>query len=461
VGYNSPMTRKTAVLLLLPLMLCSAAILPAEAETAFKTSAAAADEITYPEMTSDYLILEDLDTGQTLWSVNPDERMYPASMTKMMTEILAIEAFSDTSRKIEITADMLSGLAEANASVAGFAVGDAPTVLDCLYGAALPSGADAVNALAFAVSGSVSAFVDQMNAKAAELGMTHTHFANPTGLFDEDHYSSVSDIALLMKHCLGSDVFRQLIAARQYTTTALASHPAGISLSSTFWPHINNGDGSYSIPGFIGAKTGYTTNAGSCLASTASENGMNLMLVTAHSMVSLGHIRDAQTAYAWAASTFEKKTILTAGDELLERSVQDTMPRQTMSFTADRTVTLDLPQNAELTTEAAIPDPIPAPVKEGDVLGTWTIRLGDQVLYTQQLTASESIARNPLAYAARIISAFVKAHPLLALFYAAAAVFLVLLLVRAAVLSKRRRRRAARRRKAEEKRRRTRRSMNQ
>lgn len=437
----------------MPLLLASTVPLPVQAEEMPKIHADASAELTYPEITSDYLILEDLDTGQILWSVNPDAQMYPASMTKMMTEIIAIEAFSDTSQTIEITADMLAGLAEANATVAGFAIGDTPTVLDCLYGAALPSGADAVNALAVAVSGSIPAFVDQMNAKAAELGMTHTHFANPTGLFDENHYSSVSDIALLMKYCLQSQVFQGLISTRQYTTTPLASHPAGISLSSTFWPHINNGDGSYSIPGFIGAKTGYTTNAGSCLASTASENGMNLMLVSAHSMVSLGHIRDAETVYAWAASAFEQKTILTAGDTLLERSLLDTMPKQSVTFTAAQTVTLDLPQQAELTVSDTVPDPIETPVKQGNVLGTYTISLQGQVLYSQDLTAPESAARNPLAYVIRITTAFVKAHPFLTVFYAASAVFLVLLICRFAVLSRRRARRARRRRNAEKRRR--------
>jgi D-alanyl-D-alanine carboxypeptidase len=413
---------------------------PVSAETAVlsdNVSSEAFVEVNYPSITSDYLYLEDADTGQVLWSVNPDEKIYPASMTKMMTEILAIEALSDTSSTITITSEMLSGLSEANATVAGFAVGDTPTVLDCLYGAALPSGADAVNALAITVSGSIDAFVDLMNQKAAELGMTNTHFTNATGLYDDNHYSTVHDIAILMKYCLNSDLFHSLISTPSYTTTT------GLVLNSTFWKYLTAGGGNIDIPGFEGAKTGYTSNAGNCFASTGTENGIHIILVTAHSMSAHG-IVDASTVYPWIASTFEKRTVLSAGDQLLEVSVKDTIPTSSFTITADTDVTVDLPIGTELTVDNTAESTVYAPVNEGDSLGTYTIKNGDEVLYTQELTSPVTIKRNELAYIWRMITEFVSNHPLLSVFYAAVIAFLLVVASRHIAIARKRRRRRKR-----------------
>ncbi len=119
-----------------------------------------------PEITSDYAYLIDLDTGQVLYEKGSSDRIYPASMTKMMTTILAIENLPDTSMTVTVTEEMLAGLKEASASRAGFDVGDEPTVLDLLYGDILPSGADCSRALSFTIAGSEEAYVDLMNAKA-------------------------------------------------------------------------------------------------------------------------------------------------------------------------------------------------------------------------------------------------------------------------------------------------------
>ena len=137
-----------------------------------------------------FAIVIDRDTNQILAEKDADTKMYPASMTKMMTAIIAIENLTDLNQQITITQDMIAGLIEQNASLAGFKVGDTPTVQDILYGIALPSGADATNAAAFTISGSIEAYVDLMNEKAQAIGMTNTHFVNTTGLHDENHYST-------------------------------------------------------------------------------------------------------------------------------------------------------------------------------------------------------------------------------------------------------------------------------
>lgn len=205
------------------------------------------------QIISDNAIVVDRDTGQVLDEKNPDEIIFPASMTKIMTAILVIENLPDLNQTITITDDMLRGLAEENASVAGFQPGDAPTVQDLLYGIALPSGADASNAAAYTITGNnPSQFIEMMNVKAKELGMNHTNFANDTGLPDDNHYSTVRDMAKLMNYCLRNEEFRKIFSARTWQTGPLASSPAGISMHSTIWSGAEK-EG-YPLEGLIGEK---------------------------------------------------------------------------------------------------------------------------------------------------------------------------------------------------------------
>ena len=201
-----------------------------------------------PDSMSTYVLLADIDNGQVLISENGEERMYPASLTKVLSALVSADALQDPDETVLITPEMWAGLLEADASVAGFQPGETPTVTDLLYGLLLPSGADAANALAFRVSGSVPAFVEAMNAKAAEIGMTGSHFTNPTGLHDPDHYSTPADLALLMNRALQNELLRNILNTRSYTATT------GLAMTSTSWPLINNGEGTVEIPGFLGGK---------------------------------------------------------------------------------------------------------------------------------------------------------------------------------------------------------------
>lgn len=247
---------------------------------------------------SDYAYVIDYQNNQVLGQKNASARMYPASMTKMMTAILALENLSSLDQKITITETMLDGLAEMNASVAGFKVNDTPTVRDLLYGIALPSGADAANAVAVAVAGSVDKFVAMMNAKAKEIGMNDTHFVNTTGLHDDNHYSTAIDIATLLRYCLNNSTFVQVFSAKEYTTTALASNANGIALKNSAFTAAEKGG--YDIHEMIGAKTGFTLEGAHCMASWSLVNEMPVIVVTAHADTDTdgsdpAHIRDLAT----------------------------------------------------------------------------------------------------------------------------------------------------------------------
>lgn len=171
---------------------------------------------------------------------------------------------------------------------------------DLLYGAMLPSGAECCEALAQLVSGSEENFAALMNQKAAELGMKNTHFTNATGLTDTEHYSSAADMAKLLQAALHNTTFRTIFTTEHYTTTATAQHPEGVSLTSTLLGKL---DGTELPTGtrIEGGKTGYTAAAGLCLASLATVNGKEYILVTLAAPGDHGteqyNIRDAVHVY--------------------------------------------------------------------------------------------------------------------------------------------------------------------
>lgn len=252
------------------------------------------------DTTSKHAILLDAQSGQILAQKRADERAAPASLTKMMTVLLAIETEPDLDKQVTLPEDIFPALQTEKASMAGFVPDETVTVRDLLYGAMLPSGAECCEALAQLVSGSEENFAALMNQKAAELGMKNTHFTNATGLTDAEHYSSAADMAKLLQAALQNTTFRMIFTTEHYTTTATEQHPEGVSLTSTLLGKL---DGTELPEGaqIEGGKTGYTAAAGLCLASLATVNGKEYILVTLAAPGDHGteqyNIRDAVHVY--------------------------------------------------------------------------------------------------------------------------------------------------------------------
>ena len=234
--------------------------------------------VTLDGLNSPHAILLQADSGEVLAEKDADSTIYPASMTKMMTALLAIEANPDLDTPVTLPEEIFPALQAQNASLAGFQAGETATVRDLLYGAMLPSGAECCEALARQVSGSEEAFVALMSRKAGELGMKHTHFANCTGLTSPEHYSSAADLAVLLQAALNNETFRTVFTTGQYTSSVTAQHPKGLYMASTLLRRLDGGE----VTGgqILGGKTGYTDAAGLCLASLAVVNGKEYILVT-------------------------------------------------------------------------------------------------------------------------------------------------------------------------------------
>lgn len=244
---------------------------------------------------SKYCILVDLENNKVLAERNADKKMYPASMTKIMTLIVAVENMKSLDDTFTMTYEILNPLIDEDASLAGFEENETITIKDMLYGAILPSGADATIGLAEAIAGSETDFVRMMNEKAEEMGLNNTHFTNTSGLHDENHYSTVLDMAVILEYALQNDLCREILSTYQYTTTKTKEHPKGILLESTLFSRMYGDEVDNVI--IEGGKTGFTSEAQHCMASFAIKNNKEYIVVTAMEDDKWGSVFDAFDIY--------------------------------------------------------------------------------------------------------------------------------------------------------------------
>ena len=231
------------------------------------------------DLHSQNAILIRLKDDKILMEKHSEEVIFPASLTKIMTVLVAIENIPNLQKQILLPDSLFSDLFAANASMAGFLPNEKVAAIDLLYGTMLPSGAEASIGLANEIAGSEGAFVQLMNEKAEQLGMKDTHFTNATGLHHQNHFSSVKDISVLVKYALKNQTFRTIFTAERHSTLPSNLHPDGITLRSSVFKNI---DAANLINGeVIGGKTGYTEQAGLCLASIAEIDGQEYLLITA------------------------------------------------------------------------------------------------------------------------------------------------------------------------------------
>lgn len=263
------------------------------------------------DLISDKYILYNLNENKILMQKNENDETQVASLTKIMTTIVAIENIKSYDEKVTITKEMVNDI-EWDVAKIGLKAGDVVTYNDLLYGAILPSAADCVNALAISISGSYQEFVKLMNNKVKELNLTHTHFQNVVGLYSKDNYSSAYDMAEILKYSLKNKKFKQIFETKDYTLTN------GKKIKSTLKTY--NQKVGEDVSYITGAKTGYIRLAGNCLASTATIDNVNYLLITlnAYSTKKSPHILDATKTYKYFSSNYSYKNILDKNDIIVK-----------------------------------------------------------------------------------------------------------------------------------------------
>lgn len=227
-----------------------------------------------------YGIIIDKTTNKVIAARNPKERTYPASTTKIMTLLTAVDLITNYNDTFTMTLEITDPLYVEEASVAGFLNGEVIDMTDLLYGMILPSGADAAMGLAIKLAGSEEAFVEKMNEKVKELGLKDTHFNNVTGLHSENNYSTVYDMAVILDTALKNELCKEILSTYQYTTASTEHHPEGILLSSTLFTYMYGTEpGTATI---LGGKTGFVNESGYCIASYGknNKNGNEYIVVT-------------------------------------------------------------------------------------------------------------------------------------------------------------------------------------
>lgn len=280
-------------------------------------------------------IVMDADTGTVLYGKNMDQPYYPASITKILTALIVLE-HCDLDEMVSFSHDDVYNV-EAGSSSAGIDEGDVLTVRDCLYALMLASANESANALACHVSGSREEFAKLMNEKAASLGCTGSHFANPSGLNDENHYTTAHDMALIAREAIKNPEFLAINGTRSYKLAPTKRTPEG-GYVANHHKMLNKNESVY-YPGAFAGKTGYTSLAGNTLVTCAKRDGMTLIAVVLNGHQS--HYSDTKAMFDFGFRNFQS---LKAVDyETRYRSVENDMTIAGM--TARDSISLELDKN--------------------------------------------------------------------------------------------------------------------
>ncbi len=400
-----------------------------------------------------HAVLLDANHGEVLYDMKAYEKAYPASITKVMTALLVLEAieYGQLSLNTPVAAGetRMQGVTPTYTN-AGLKQGEVLTVEELLYCALLPSYADACNVLAVAVDGSIEDFVDHMNRKAAELGCQNTHFTNTIGLQNENHYSTAYDLALILKAALEYDTFRTMIKTAQHTV------PATNMSKERFFYNTNALISNMYYSGYvydkcIGGKTGTTDEAGRCLAAAAEDGdellisvvlGSGPMEVPGDTELRQGQFRESKRLLEYGFSNFHRVTI-TRGDAPVE-TVKVTMSRQAdeVNVKPQGSITKTLPKDMDLddieTDIRLFAKEVEAPVEAGEVMGVMTLSYNGEVYGKLDLVAVTSVERSELLYKKQQFFEFFQTTGVKIIIAAAAVVF-VLVALRLLVFRKRRR----------------------
>ncbi len=257
---------------------------------------------------SNNVLLYNLKEDKILYEKNINEEIKIASLTKVITVLVALENIKDLNEKVTLNNDVFTGLYEAGASMAGFKPGDTPTYKDLLYGAMLPSGADATSALAINLFGSEDKFVNKMNDLAQNLKLKNTFFTNTSGLDETGQKTTLNDFLTIMKYALNNNDFKDIFKSDTYITES------GLKFTS----NLNYLGNRYNVDtsNIIGSKTGYTNLAGLCLVSLSIKDDLLLITAGAHApndYIPL-HIVDANNIYNYYFDNYSYKNILSSND---------------------------------------------------------------------------------------------------------------------------------------------------
>lgn len=334
------------------------------------------------------------DQVREIYNKDGNKKMYPASMTKLMAVYVALLNIEDSSQEVVILSDDVKGLYEKSASVAGFKVGDKVSIDDLLYGALLPSGADAVKTLARIVSGSEKKFVKLMNKTAKDLAMKNTNFVNAEGLHNDNHYSTTNDISLLMQKAVKMPKLKEIMSTSRYTTSNNR-----LSFINSLQTYSANSQASVGL--ILGGKTGWTPEAGYCLTSYTDYNDKVIIAVTGDSKTYAGQLVDHNLIYNDLINNTHNIKVFDNDETIGGIPLNYSKELKEYPLIANETINVEVPKvvsKEDLDIEIIKDQSLNAPVVKDQVVAEINVHYNEGELYSSKFVNKEFIARSDFLY---------------------------------------------------------------
>ena len=413
-------------------------------------------------------LLIDLNTGRAVYEQDADERVYPASLTKIMTCLLALEN-GNLSDVVTVSASALDDL-DADSSVAGLQVGEQMTLENLLYCMMVVSGNDACNVIAEHIAGSITDFVRMMNQRTYELGCLNTHFSNPHGLHDENHYTTARDLSIITQAALKSENFRQIVDTYEYQLPDDNVRQNIPKLKTTNMLIYRSMSNSLYYSRAHGIKTGYTSQAGRCVISEATGDGLDLLGIVCGAATTIldsgdllmENFTECARLFDYGFDNYSYLPIMSPLYPVDQVKINNSAGAEAVAVAPQDEIKVLLPNDYDpdkLVTDIQLnSDSVDAPVREGDVLGSATVTYAGEILGQTKLLAITDVARSEISSAAAGTGAYIQKNwwkwVVIAIFVAVGVILALIVLYQLRKRRYRRMRMEQRRRALEDRRRR-------
>ncbi len=359
------------------------------------------------EQYSDSLLMVNLDTGMEVFAKEADAKRYPSSLTKIMTFIIAAEHFDDYQTQIPIKQTCIDNVLNQGMGCTGvdWYIGESLTVENLLYALMLPTGDDAAMVLADNIGeGNIATFVDKMNAKAEELGCKDTHFTNPFGTHDDNHYTTAHDLYTITRYAMGLPLFSKICN----TTTYYAKENDDVPFITSNWLIDSARGGDYYYVYATGVKNATSPQAGRCLISTAVYDGYSYMCIGLHAPYDESKeeneqycMLEAANMFRWAFLNLSFVTPVTKDTPVCEQKIDHAWDTESILLVPQSDCNVILPQGYSKGDIRILPDStdaVSAPIKKGDIITTATVYYKNEPFTQINLVANEDIGVSPILY---------------------------------------------------------------
>jgi len=348
----------------------------------------------FEDLTAPNLLIGETNSERILYERNADEKIYPASITKLLTAILVVEN-CELDEIVTVSENAVFSVPTGYVN-ANLQVGEEITVEDLLYVMLIPSANDAANALAEHVGGSIESFSDMMNTRAKELGCTGSNFTNPSGLQEKEHYTTTRDLYLISKEAVTKPIIKKIIKTTQYTLpeTNKYTDTKMKRIFTTTNYMIRQSLTKYYCDYCIGGKTGYTTEAKNCVVEYAEKDGIELIAVVMGENASVKGKKflNAKTMFEYVFENYENKQVAKQNEKYetikINNATKDTKDLDIL-YKENINILVDIDNNKEIEKEIEYSD-IKAPIQKGDIVGKVTYKY-DGITYTTELIAKNSV----------------------------------------------------------------------